>query len=447
MRRSRFTRRAVLLGATASGAALTACGLGDPRGAPAVKFGDPVSLTFWHTQSAANQRALEELAAKFNQTNGKNLTLKLEYQGTYQQAHQKTLAAIQSGLTPDLAAGQDHAITEWSRLGALVDLADYVDRGPSPLPKGSSEDLFPAFLSPGRYEPGPRRLFALPLAKAVTALFVNDELMARALGAGTKVGGVTFDEFKRQVSAVSRKERDGRTVAVYGHYVKRDATFVDAFILANGGEMLTRDQTRVRFAEGPGVEVFEMWAEMTRRGEAYTSEGFNHQADFGLGKLGSFHDSSLIRPLLREEVKDRFRWSVALLPQKDPGKPVTLLTGGSVALFKSTAMEQAAGWEWLKFLLDRDQTALWALRTGFMPARKSAADHPELKAHWEREPQGRQAFEQLRYARPEPNLPAYQDIRDLLQQTLATTLTGRTPVRQLLEDAAKQANALLQERR
>jgi ABC-type glycerol-3-phosphate transport system substrate-binding protein len=421
--------------------------LGDLRGAPAVKFGDPVSVTFWHTQSVTNLRALEELATRFNQTNGKNITLKLEYQGTYPQAHQKTLAAIQSGLTPDVAGGQDHAIAEWARLGAAVDLADYVDRGPSPLPKGSVEDLFPVFLSPGRYETGSRRLFGLPFAKAVTALYVNDELMARALGAGAKVGGVSFDDFKRHVTTVSRKERDGRTVAVYGHYVKRDATFVDAFILANGGEMLTRDQTRVRFNEAPGVEVFEMWAEMARRTEAYTSEGFNHQADFGLGKLAAFHDSSLIRSLLREEVKDRFRWSIALLPQKDPAKPVTLVTGGSIALLKSTALEQAAAWEWLKFLLERDQTALWSLRTGFVPARKSAADHAELKQHWERDPQGRQAFELLRFARPEPSLPAYQDIRELLQTALATTLTNRTPAKLLLDEAAKQANTLLTERR
>ena len=446
MPRSQRTRRSFLLGAAAP-LALTACGLGDPHGPAAVKFGDPVTVTFWHTHSAPNLRALEELAAKFNQTNAKNITLKLEYQGTYPQAHQKTAAAIQAGVLPDVGSGQDHALAEWARMGALVDLSDYVERGPSPLPKGSLDDLFPVFLSPGRYETGSRRLFGLPFAKAVAAMFVNEELLARAAGAGAKLSGVSFDEFKRQMSAVSRKERDGRTVAVYGHHVKRDATFVDAFILANGGDVMTRDQTKVRFAEASGVEVFEMWAEMARRAEAYTGEGFNHQADFGLGKVASFHDSSLIRPFLRDEVKDRFRWSIALLPQKDPAKPVTLLSGGSVALFKSTAFEQAAAWEWLKFLLERDQTALWSLRTGLVPARKSAAEHAELKAHWEREPQGRQAFEQVRYARSEPNLPAYQEIRELLQQALTTTLTTRPPVKPLLEETAKQANRLLEERR
>jgi multiple sugar transport system substrate-binding protein len=444
MGRSRATRRALLAGAAAP---FTACGLSDPRGAPAVKFGDPISISFWHTQGGANQRPLEELAAKFNQTNGKNLTVKLEYQGTYAQAHQKTTAAIQSGLKPDVASGLDHSVFEWARLGALVDLSDYVAGGPAPLPRGSADDLFPVFLSPGRYETASRRLYGMPFAKSVTALFVNDELMTRAVGPGAKLSGLSFDEFKRHVFQAARKERDGRTVAVYGHYVKRDAAFVDAFILANGGDVLARDQSKVRFAEAPGIEVFEMWAEMARKGEAYTSEGFNHQADFGLGKLAGFHDTSLIRSLLREEVKDRFKWSIGLLPQKDPAKPVTLVTGGSVAVFKGSAHEQAASWEWLKFLLDRDQTAMWSVRTGCVPVRKSAVDNIELKAHWERETQGRQAFELLRYARPEPNLPAFQEIRELLQIALATTLTGRSPAKTVLEETAKQANKVLDERR
>lgn len=183
------------------------------------------------------------------------------------------------------------------------------------------------------------------------------------------------------------------------------------------------------------------------QGRGLCWRGFQSSSDFGQGKLAGFHDSSLIRPLLKDEVKDRFRWSIGLLPQKDPGKPVTLVTGGSAALFRGTALEQAAAWEWLKFLLDRDQTALWSLRTGFVPARKSAAEHPELKAHWEREPQGRQTYDQLRYARPEPNLPAYQDVRELLQQALTTTLTNRSPAKPLLEDTARQANKLLEERR
>jgi ABC-type glycerol-3-phosphate transport system substrate-binding protein len=449
--RARSTRRVVLsrtartasTGAAVAG--LAACGLADRGrgGAAPVKFGDPVTIGFWHTQTGTNQRTIDEFATKFGAANGKNITLRAEYQGSYQQVFQKTLAAVAAGSPPDTAVAYENMVVEYAKQGAVVDLADYLDRGPTPLPKDSLVDIFPALLQGSRYETFGGKLLSFPFAKGLAVLYTNDEVAARALG-GAKMSGATFEDFKRQVAALTRKESNGRT-QVYGHYVRRDAAYVNAFILANGGEVLSRDQTKVRFQEEPGMQIFEMWAEMARLGQAYTSEGFNYQADFGQAKVASLHDSSTSRPFIREETKDRFRWSIGMLPQKDPAKPVTVMFGGNVSVFKSSPLKQAAAWEWLKFLVDKEQTALWSVRSGFVPLRQSAAEHPDVKALWEKEPQARQAFELVKFARPEPNLPAWQDVREVLQTALASVLGGKVAARAALEDAARQANKLLEE--
>jgi multiple sugar transport system substrate-binding protein len=135
-----------------------------------------------------------------------------------------------------------------------------------------------------------------------------------------------------------------------------------------------------------------------------------------------------------------------LLPQKDPTKPVTVMFGGNLTLFKTTPLEQAAAWEWIKFFLDRDQTVAWAIKSGYLPLRKSAADHADLKAHWEKEPQAAQAFQLTPYARPEPALPAWQDLREILETALAAVVTARASAKATLEDAARQANRLLDEK-
>ena len=69
----------------------------------AVTFGEPVSVTFWHTQTGTNEKALTDLVNRFNATNGKNITLKSEYQGNYTQVFQKIMASIQAGSPPDVA--------------------------------------------------------------------------------------------------------------------------------------------------------------------------------------------------------------------------------------------------------------------------------------------------------------------------------------------------------
>jgi maltose-binding protein MalE len=89
----------------------------------------------------------------------------------------------------------------------------------------------------------------------------------------------------------------------------------------------------------------------------------------------------------------------------------------------------------------------WAIQSGSMPTRRSAAEHPELTAHWEHEPQAKQAFELTRYARPEPNIPAWQDIRSFLAEALTAVITHKMTAKGALDIAAVQANRLIQERR
>ena len=49
-------------------------------------------------------------------------------------------------------------------------------------------------------------------------------------------------------------------------------------------------------------------------GQAYTTRGFDYQADFGLGKVAGVHDTSASRPFIASEVternstRERFRW-------------------------------------------------------------------------------------------------------------------------------------------
>src|SRR5262245_39063101 len=102
-RRAFITRGAAGAATLAVLPALAACGPNQGQGSttPAVTFGEPVSVTFWHTQTSANEKALSDLVSKFNATNGKNITLKSEYQGSYTQVFQKIMASIQAGSPPD----------------------------------------------------------------------------------------------------------------------------------------------------------------------------------------------------------------------------------------------------------------------------------------------------------------------------------------------------------
>src|SRR5262245_14773596 len=145
------------LAAGAGGAALAvlaACGpaQGQSGSAPAVTFGDPVSVTFWHTQTGANDKALQDQVAKFNAGNGKNITLKSEYQGSYTQVYQKIMAGIQAGSPPDVAVAYESMVAEYMKANAVVDLSDYALKGPQALTKESLNAIFPQYIESNKYE-------------------------------------------------------------------------------------------------------------------------------------------------------------------------------------------------------------------------------------------------------------------------------------------------------
>ncbi len=137
-----------------------------------------------------------------------------------------------------------------------------------------------------------------------------------------------------------------------------------------------------------------------------------------------------------------------MIPQKDPAKPVTVLFGGNIVVFKTTPIKQAAAWEWVRFFNEKDQTVFMATNSSYMPSRRSAAEHPDMKAHWERtDPQGKQAFDLTPYARAEPSIAAWQSIRDVLRDALASVTTQKQTAKVALDEATRQANKLIDEKR
>jgi multiple sugar transport system substrate-binding protein len=458
-----ISRRAFIKGAASGagaltmGAALAACNPSQGSGttAPSVNFGDPVSITFWHTQSGANEQALTEMVGKFNSANGKNITLKSEFQGNYTQVYQKIMAAIQAGSPPDVAVAYESMVAEYMKANAVVDLDDYALRGPQAYSKESLDDIFPNYIESNRYDAFNGKLLSFPFTKSLAVHYANEDLF-RAAGV-TKFGQAgqiwSFDEFKRAMAAVSKKDSTGKPT-VYGQHIRIDTSYIDAFFYANGGELLNRDKTKVRFAEEPHVQTFDMWAQLVKEGQAYSVQGYDYQSDFGTQKVAGVHDTSTGRSFLKDLIvdkeaggKERFKWSIGMIPQKDPAKPATVMFGGNITVFRTTPLKQAASWEWIKFFMDREQTVEWSIKSSYMPTRKSAAQHPALKTFWEAEPQAKQAFDLTAYAKPEPNITAWQDIRTILQDALTAVITQKSTAKAALEDAARQADRLIEEKR
>jgi hypothetical protein len=100
----------------------------------------------------------------------------------------------------------------------------------------------------------------------------------------------------------------------------------------------------------------------------------------------------------------------------------------------------------VKWFSDAAQTAEWAVKSSYMPVRKSAQDTDTLKNSWKTDVQGKQAFDLIGTSVPEPNVRGQQDIRTVIEDMLNAVVAGKvTDIPAAVKAAGVKANQILKD--
>ena len=403
--------------------------------------GSPIALTLWHTQTGANAAALQAMVDRFNSTNGKGITVTLQYQGSYTQLYQKNLSAIQAGALPELAVAYESFVADYMKADVVLNLDPYLNSVKNGLSKESQADIYKPYFDTNRFPQFGNQLLSFPFTKSLFLEYQNDDIL-KEIG---KSAPKTWDEFEQTAAAAVKKGADGKTTR-YGWAVTINASNFNGWVLSRGGKLMSDDQKTVAWDQQPAIDAVTMMKRMIDSGSAYVPKGFDYQTDFGIGKALFVQESSTGRPFFVSSFKQPINWSLTNIPQKDPAKPATVQYGANIAIFKSTPEKQLASWLFVKWFADAAQTAEWAVKSSYMPVRKSAADTDTLKTAWQKDVQGKQAFDQIGSSVPEPNVRGQQDIRTVIEDMLNAVVAGKvTDISKAVKDAGAKANQILKD--
>src|SRR3989441_13114452 len=135
----------------------------------------PVSLTLWHALSGPQQKALDDLVAKFNSTNGKGITVTALNQGGYTQLYQKTLGAIQAGALPELAHAYESFVADYMKADVVVDLGPYKDSAKNGLTKASQDGIYQSYYDTHTVPQYGDRLLSVPFYQSHALMYVNND--------------------------------------------------------------------------------------------------------------------------------------------------------------------------------------------------------------------------------------------------------------------------------
>lgn len=411
---------ALVLGSVLAPLAIAGCGSGEQRRTSSESDGafSPVvadAADLWDRQTTENAELLRSIADEFNERHD-GLPVKIVQSGNYGDIYRKTVAAIEAGSLPAMAAAYGNMTVEYADSGAVAALDPYVEQDESGLTDKDLDDFFPALLEQNRYNAFDEAMLSFPYTTSVLVMYANQRVLEEANVDGPPA---TWAEFLEQARTIKRQT--GKPALCFDV----DPSTINGMIFSRGGTVLRDGHPAY---DDPAVyDTFEFLATLFDEELAYQNppRSYDDQTAFGADEIAfAFRPSSSL-PYFRLVMEGNDGWTVTSIPQSDPANPVTVVYGANITVFQTTAEHKRSAWAFLKYFTSPDVTVRWALGTGYLPCRRSAVDDPRLQAHWEEWPGNRVPFDQLEFARPEPNVPRWQEVRGLVTNAMVETITDR----------------------
>src|SRR5258705_6609668 len=289
----------------------------------------PVSITLWHALTSDPQKgALEAAVKKFNDTNGKGITVTAVVQGNYTQLYQKTLGAIQAGALPELAHAYESQVADYQKAAVVINLDPYMNSKTNGLDKTSQDDIYKPYFDTNRFPQYNNELLSFPFTKSLFVMYTNEDVLSSSTVTTTPK---TWADFEQAAMKATIKDATGKTTR-YGWAQPLDASNFNAWVMSMGGNIMATDNKTVAWDGKEGLAVLQMMDRLGKGGYAYTPTGFDWQKDCAARKLAFTMGSTSSRPFIAGARKTAVKWNVGVPPPTDPTKRRTVMYRANAAV-------------------------------------------------------------------------------------------------------------------
>jgi len=320
---------------------------------------DGTVLQFWHGMSGPNGEAVDLLIAKFNEENEFGITVEGTYQGGYGDLHTKLVAALQGGDTPHIAQAYANNIMVYMDSEAIVQLDEYIFD--SQVGVEDWDDILQGYREENSNYPD-GKFYSLPFNKSTEVLYYNETFFNE----NNLTVPTNWEELKDVSMAAS--EILGKPAFGYDSLSNLFITWTQ-----QAGGQYTNNNGDVLFDGPESREALQYFIDGVQGGYFRTAgEDRYCSGPFNDGNLVMFIGSTSGSAYVGS---DAFEWNAAMVPFGKVEKVIQ--QGSNMFMLKSNEAEQLATFEFMKFLMAPENTALWAMNSGYLPVRESARELPE----------------------------------------------------------------------
>lgn len=366
----------------------------------AVQADDKIEIEFWHCMGSSNGELIQELTDAFNESQDK-IYVKAVHQGSYTEASTKMQAALSAGEAPVVAQMEIGSLGLFADSELLVDLQKYVDEEDFDL-----DDFMPGLLDASYYNDV---LIALPHSRSIPVMYYNKDKFTEA-GLDTENPPQTWDEFKTAAETLT-------TGDTYGYSCPLDQWYYSCLMMNSGGNIFNEDYTEIGFNNEAGTAPLYMWKEMVEAGTMHIPSGQDYNSSeacrnaFAGGTAAMIMQSSA--QLKGLEQTCGFEVGVTAIPENTTR---AYPAGGSNLMMFSghSEEEEAAGWEFMKFMTDTENAVKWANGTGYLPTRQSCTTNEEYLAMVEEDPNLQVIVDNVQYCAEATFIPEYAETKEII---------------------------------
>jgi ABC-type glycerol-3-phosphate transport system substrate-binding protein len=403
-----------------------------------------VTLTFWHSFVSSTIPALEELLERFEQENP-GIRIEAQYIPTGDALVQKLVTAVQSGSAPDISWVRSHYMGDLVEADAIHEMAPFID-GPNGLTEEEMADIYPALI---QYASWQGTMYSMPMEATNLGILYNKDHFREA-GLDPERPPQTWAQMREYVQKLTRDENgDGKMERVgfmvpavpadgpQGAYMMWQWT---PFLWQAGGYLIDEAQTEVLFGGEAGVRALSFWKDLY---ELQNLRNFTNVPEpaFVSGQASMMLDGPWSLPRYPRTLAN-IDWGIAWLPE-GPQKRATVVAGEYLAIFKQSEHPDEA-WTFLKWILQPEVQAFWAMASGYLPVRRSVLEVPAFRSFLDENPGHKAYVEQMQFAQSQRPMDFHAvEIQRNLARALEQAMVGGRDPAAVLQEAARASNALL----
>ncbi|MEN6492429.1 MAG: ABC transporter substrate-binding protein [Rectinema sp.] len=349
--------------------------------AVAIPVGAQTKLKVWFAVSGDSGEAFKALLEKYKAANP-DVALEYSYSGNYGDTATKVSAALISNTAPDvalMAAGPLYT-------GARNDYFIETKLNDADLNK---DDIYPGVWDYAKYN---GRICAVPYGISTPVLYYNKAILEKA-GIDLKNPPKTWTEFLQIAKTAQAKGNVSGTPDFWGFDATDVAWLFKTMLYQNENTVISVKGTKISpaFNDEKGVEVADFWKKLTDEKVMPVGQHSNAEKKFLAGNL-----AFLVATSARIA-----RWSsdpslqIGAIPMPYFKRPSVALGGNVLVILSKDQKTKEAAWKLVKFLASKENQTTFALKTGYLPIRKSGLNLPEAKEAVTSNPMYAIAFDQL----------------------------------------------------